>query len=98
MQKSYYNVPLGVSDLNSKNVAVKVFPNPASSIVNIEVGGIFTGDMLMEVTNMVGQKVASASTTDHKAQIDISSIATGWYIVDCYNDGVKVGTSKFIKN
>jgi hypothetical protein len=35
---------------------------------------------------------------NNKAALDVSTLPAGVYLVDCYRNGVKVGTSKFIKN
>jgi len=32
------------------------------------------------------------------ATIDVSKLAAGLYVIDCYRDGVKIGAAKFVKN
>jgi hypothetical protein len=52
----------------------------------------------MEVYNMLGQQLQHVDATDNKAQIGISELPAGAYIVDCYSDGIKVAAARFIKN
>jgi hypothetical protein len=98
-QKSYYNAPTGVTNVNTAmDAGLNVFPNPASNNINIEINPAITGNVAVEIINIVGQKITSAQMQNHFARIDVSSLPAGGYIVNCLRDGVKIGTAKFIKN
>jgi hypothetical protein len=99
MQKSYYNAPTGVSTIDAGKVDVKVYPNPAKETVNVEINSAVVGKLSVEVINMLGQKVvATQSVADHKASINVAELPAGAYLVDAYRDGVKIATTRFIKN
>jgi hypothetical protein len=98
IQKTYYNKPTGVADVNSTDAGLKVFPNPASQYINVEVTGNVKGNITMDVFNMLGQQVQNVTATNGKAQISIADLPAGAYIVDCYSDGLKVAAARFIKN
>ncbi len=99
MQKSYYNLPTGITSVNNGKVSnLKVYPNPAENIINVELNTVADGNYEVEVINILGQKVGRSKLDDHKAKIDVANLPAGCYLVDCYRDGIRVGTSRFIKN
>ncbi len=99
MQKSYYNAPTGITNINEgEHADIKVYPNPASNMINVDVNTTAAGSIEVEVLNMLGQKVSTTLATDHKAQISVASLPAGCYLVDCYSNGVKLGATRFIKN
>ena len=77
---------------------IKVFPNPANTLVNVDITTTADGSMEVELFNMLGQKLNTVPVTDHRARFDVSNLAAGIYLVDCYRDGVKIGTARFVKN
>jgi hypothetical protein len=98
-QKSYYNTPVAIRNVNAITGDVKVYPNPTNQFLNIEITNtIGGGKYRMDIVNMMGQKVSSYETMDQSATLDVSMMSTGMYFVDCYKDGVKFSTVKFIKN
>lgn len=97
--KAYYNVPTGVQDLHTGDAAsVKVFPNPANDKINVEISSSAGGKMQVEILNMLGQQINMVPATDNKADINVSGLPAGGYLVNCYSDGVKIASSRFIKN
>lgn len=98
-QKTYYNTPVAIRNVNAISGDVKVYPNPTNQFLNIEITNtIGGGKYRMDIVNMMGQKVSSYETMDQSATLDVSMMSTGMYFVDCYKDGVKFSTVKFIKN
>lgn len=97
-QKTYYNVPMGVTNVNTDAASVKVYPNPANANINVEINTLVDGNIQVEVMNLLGQKVSAAEATDRKATINVANLASGCYMVNCYREGVKIATAKFIKN
>jgi uncharacterized protein YjdB len=98
MQKTYYKAPLTVQGVDAEAATIKVYPNPATEVANIEISGTVTGLVQMEISNMMGQKVQSATASGNKATINVSTLPAGSYIVTCYADGVKVTSTRFTKN
>ena len=99
MQKSYYNVPTGITSINTGDLsAIKIYPNPASSVINVDINTAVSGSVEVQILNMLGQKLNSTLAVDHKAQINIAGLPAGCYLVDCYSNGVKLAAARFIKN
>ena len=70
---------------NISNTGVKVYPNPASSIVTLEVSGVKDGSYRIEVRDMTGKKVMEdkVQSVSHqlKKQFDITQLSAGQYQV-----------------
>jgi len=97
-QKTYFNKPAGVMDMNTMTAGLKLFPNPTSDVVNMEVSRFVTGKVTFEVFNMLGQRVQEIEARDNAAQMSVAGLPAGAYVVDCYSDGMKVAAARFIKN
>ncbi len=102
MRKAYYNKPADntprvVSNINDDIASVNIFPNPATYSINVELTTEAVGDVHIEVLNMLGQVIANTNTVNNKADINVASLPSGIYIVECYMEGVKIGASKFVK-
>ena len=98
MQKTYYNTPLTVQNVNDETAGIKAYPNPASSQINVEITSSARGNIQLDVINMLGQKMSTVAATDNKAVIDVTQLSAGTYVIACYRDGVKVATTRFTKN
>ena len=98
LQKTYYNVPTGITNLNTDFAGIKVYPNPAKDVINIELNAVISGNMEVEIMNLLGQRLDRTSVNDNRTTVNISSLPSGCYLVNCYNEGIKVATAKFIKN
>jgi hypothetical protein len=72
---------------------VKVYPNPASDKLNIQGEGIHT----IEMYSTSGIKVKTL-TTQKQAEIDISDLPPGMYILQVYDrQNIKLQSLKFVK-
>jgi len=83
---------LGDSILN-KNKAIKLYPNPASSIINIEVEEQYVGEKL-EIYTIMGQLIGSHKITQTHFLKDVSALSEGTYIVKING---QTDTEKLIK-
>ena len=71
----------GVNELGQN---MKVYPNPTSSVLNVE-GEDMTN---IEVYNTVGQRVMKQEVNGNKAQINTESLGNGLYVIRIFaNDG-----------
>jgi hypothetical protein len=88
----------GVSvDEITYNDNVAVYPNPASTMLNVELLLTSYDDVVVELIDINGAVVLSenvnSAISDRAYSVDVSSIANGLYIVKVTN-GDKVSTSK----
>jgi len=96
-------VPISYSD-RSNNVAtnnISVFPNPASSNINLAVLSDINTPITYQilVTNSVGFVIRKATTNQPNWQSNVSDLLPGTYLVKVFNDKDKsfVGSTKFVK-
>jgi len=99
MQKTYYNSPTGITNINTGDEAsIKVYPNPTTEVLNVDINTTVSGNYELKVVNMLGQQLSTTVAVDHKARIDVAGLPSGCYLVDCFRDGVNVTAVRFIKN
>jgi hypothetical protein len=98
-QKTYYNMPTGITNVNAPGPGdVKVYPNPANDVLNVDFSSNITGKLTVEVVDILGQKLMWAPAADHAAALNVSSLASGTYLVVCYSEGIKIAAVRFVKN
>ena len=78
---------------NHKVVTAKLFPNPATNILNIQANSVIES---VSIFNVLGQEVVSIKGSEELVSVDVSSFNSGIYVVKTMIEG-KVSTSKFIK-
>ncbi|MCU0350138.1 MAG: T9SS type A sorting domain-containing protein, partial [Flavobacterium sp.] len=91
------NILLTVNSVLSTNSfdanSFKVYPNPAKNLLNIDSA---SNVQSVSVYNVIGQEVLNRTINSTNANLDISSLNTGVYVIRALIDG-NVVTSKFIK-
>jgi len=75
---------------------LKVYPNPASDVLNISVPGLNGNQSSIRVVDMKGTVMMEEKITRSLQQINISRLPKGVYMLKLMN-GDKTTTSKFIK-
>lgn len=92
-----YGLPINLGNENHTEQSFKVYPNPTSNFITIQLeNGIFT-DALVTVTNTLGQLIfESKSTQTSEITIDFSSQSKGMYFLTMEEEGNKT-TQKIIK-
>jgi len=98
LQKTYYSTPLAVQNINKGAVTISVFPNPATSIINVSIDGTNQGPIQIMLSDMMGQKLNMVLATDNSATVDVSGLASGVYFISCYRNGVNIAHAQFVKN
>ena len=97
LQKTYYQVPTALQNVNN-TVGISVYPNPVNTLLNITISSVVSDNIQIEVLNMMGQKVNTILAIDNKATIDVTALPAGYYLINCYRDGIRITGSRFIKN
>ncbi|MGZ0014781.1 T9SS type A sorting domain-containing protein [Yeosuana sp. AK3] len=83
--------PLSVNDLTQFNF--KSYPNPANDFIKLSAEKNINK---IEVYNLLGQQVKSELINRNEAEVNISSLSKGVYLVKAFIDDAE-GTYKFVK-
>lgn len=75
-----------------------IYPDPANDKIQVEVGMHATSNVKIEVLNMIGQTVYAAPAANSKTEVDITPLLSGCYVVNCYSNGIRLASARFIKN
>ena len=72
----------------------KVFPNPATEVLNLELNENFTGKVL--VYDMLGSFIMTESIQGTQCQLNTSSLAAGNYVYKLMNENTIFAQGKFV--
>ena len=101
VRKAYYIQPksLGITPQNNASaIPVKVYPNPAQGLLNIELPADLK-NITLELLDFTGRRLLrNDANASGKTSIDVSALAPGYYLINCWKDGSRIATSRFIKN
>ena len=99
--KAYFNRPatLGLGDNVSATspLYMTVYPNPASSQLNVELPRL-SSPVELEIIDMTGRRAMQKLTAKGSMRLDIANLPSGCYFLNCHEDGKRVATARFIKN
>lgn len=77
-------VPTAINDIEFAN-SIGIYPNPATSFINVDLNGVDAGDYTITLTNVIGATVVAPNTInnlDQSAfQIDVTELPSGVYFV-----------------
>ena len=75
----------------------RLYPNPASDIINIQPRAFQSGEITIEVIDLMGKPVLfTKESSDEHIILDISSLAKGLYLIKITSEGV-IKTYKIVK-
>lgn len=82
---------VGVEE-NEANISLNVYPNPANNIANVNFSITESADVLIEVINLTGAKVASfnkgnLAAGNYNHQLEVNNFAAGVYMVNVVANG-----------
>jgi len=85
---------LGISE--NKLLSFKMFPNPASDLVNIQLPA---GSDKAEVSifDYTGRLMKSKTITSNDSKLDVNNLSNGMYLIRVTSNN-KIGAQRFIKN
>ncbi|MCF6129946.1 T9SS type A sorting domain-containing protein [Flavobacterium sp. AS60] len=90
------SVALGLTPVSMDNNSIKVFPNPATNVLNIQNNNDDTNASI-EIYSISGAKVKALKATQSLTTISVSDLQSGVYFVKVTMNN-QVGNYKFIKN
>jgi hypothetical protein len=96
--KTYFNAPAAVTNINGgKTAAITVYPNPANNIISLHVDMPYSNAYTIVLTDVSGHTIQTAEGNGNLVQMNVAALPSGCYFVHCLQDGMRVGSSKFIK-
>jgi hypothetical protein len=96
-QKTYYNSPMAVTNVQNSN-KISIYPNPAASTINVDLNNIQERNIEVSIINMYGQIVARQTAMGNSLLFNIEELPSGCYIINCMSEGNKIAIDRFIKN
>jgi PKD repeat protein len=77
-------VSTGIVDVEFSN-SINLFPNPASSVVNVDLSDIDAGDYTITMTNMIGETVITpinvSSNAQAQSKLNVEGLGAGVYFI-----------------
>lgn len=99
--KTDTNAYLGFDNAEiNENDFIRVYPNPTSNFINIELNNIIYSDIKLEIYDITGRIVILQKFVyRNKYELDISKLSTGIYLLNIStDDGENIKSEKIIKN
>lgn len=81
--------PTGINDLNPEKINLKVYPNPAQEIINIDLFGSVKGSSSITLFNTLGQIVHQETIHTNQVSISTKHLNNGIYTLHFENNGIK---------
>ena len=79
--------PVGINELGN-SISYNVYPNPSNGFVNVEFTGTVAEQASLRVMDISGRLVSeSSANTNDIVTLNLSSIASGTYILEVSIDG-----------
>ncbi|HNW70591.1 MAG TPA: PKD domain-containing protein [Bacteroidales bacterium] len=89
-------IPMGIDQqMNAQQLSWRIYPNPVTSVVSIEINE--PGNFYYRISSLAGANIQSGTINSKDNQIDISSLADGFYIFHLYQGQNLAGREKLIK-
>lgn len=92
---SIQGVVSDVKQINTKNTASNIFPNPSNGIINITKTDNIEK---IEIFDMSGKSVYQTNLLPKNNQLDVSNLTQGMYFIRLYKTNTAIETQKLILN
>ena len=87
----------GVNSGFSSNTTFRIYPNPATTNITIDLGTTTADTVLVSIVNILGEEVISTVETSHVFTIKANSLKSGLYFVTIKSQGKQL-TQKLVIN
>lgn len=90
---NYATIPTSVGELNSEEIEVSTYPNPASDVLNLNLNSNINTEITFELLSITGATVRSEVSQQNNVKFNVSDLAEGLYLyrVSTNRDIVKTG-------
>jgi hypothetical protein len=97
-ESSYEESTLSTEELKLQS-SIRVFPNPTTFLVNVDLSQLPQGEYQLYLLDLSGKVVYNQIATKSNTEIDMSTFATGTYVLQVQTKGTqKVETFKIVKS
>jgi len=86
---------IGIDENNFSSDGIKVYPNPVSNNLTIEISSLLQKKKELSIYNTLGQEVLKKSFWERKCVVDVSTLRSGIYFL-CIKNKDKIFSQKFI--
>ncbi len=86
---------LGIKDKKNEEIGMNIYPNPASSILNITTQGL-DGNYDVKMTDVLGKVVYNETVTGSSRKVDVSDFKNGVYLVTVTEKGTAIQTRRIV--
>ena len=76
---------------------VQIFPNPATTILNIQLPSSYAGKVTLQVFAADGKYISSMKPTVNAVQLNVLTLPAGTYVLKITRDNGDISTYKFVK-
>ncbi len=86
-----------IKDISLNENKVKIYPNPSSSELNIEMENFSNSNYSVEIYSSIGQKLSSRRMNEKLISLNTDNLANGSYLVLVRKENGEVGFSKLVE-
>gem|GEM_PF-5905986 len=100
LQKTYYNAPQAntlISTVEVNHIEVSLYPNPANSLLQVELDKNSKLHYHYIITDITGHAWQIGELDNLASTINISNLASGYYLFNCMDEGQRLKSVPFIK-
>lgn len=91
----YLTTTLGIKDKKSEDISLSIYPNPASSVLNISAQGV-DGNYDVRMTDVLGKVVYNESVVGASKKVDVSDFKNGVYLITITEKGTAIQTRRIV--
>ena len=77
-----YDCFIGLDNLPINNLAINIYPNPASDIVNFEINNANKEVLTLNIYNIIGSLVMTKTISQEKNQVNVGELLNGIYLIE----------------
>ena len=91
------NYPVGIQEISDNTNDIRIWPNPTTDILHIQLSDGENQDYTYQLFNLTGKLLQGGRLADNHAEIDVRSQTAGVYFLKIENSLHQTQTIKFIK-
>jgi hypothetical protein len=92
----FHSLAVPAGRISQELTGVRLYPNPASDVLNITYDNELGAEVTVEVFNILGKAIISEISNDNQIVLNVNQLNAGTYVVSIMVDG-KQSIQKFVK-